>query len=353
MTTRRLLALAATVPVVALVATTFSAPASGRPAVDRADRCLQQTAIPASAVAAVVRSGCSLVGRVVTDGRVSVTVPPVGMSVAGAGVGRHGDVRGLRVTNTGSDVRVVKEGHGQGAGGGWYLAPLSSTTTTPTPAAIVTSSVSTTPLTVAPSRAGDPPACKDRTFNLEHHTWRKALRYHVNLSKMPKRFHKKTVVKQIKVANAHMRKGTNTCGKTRLKTPGSRYLGRTSKNPNISAAGPSCGKGNTTNIVGFANLPGGLLGWTCYWYIGGRMVGTDMLIDNGRSLSTRLPSQCSNLWDFEGTVTHEWGHSYGMAHTGDGHRNLTMQHLLTPCSTYARTLGLGDWLGMKKMYGAR
>jgi hypothetical protein len=30
-----------------------------------------------------------------------------------------------------------------------------------------------------------------------------------------------------------------------------------------------------------------------------------------------------------------------------------MQHLLTPCSTYARTLGLGDWLGMKKLYGAR
>jgi hypothetical protein len=30
-----------------------------------------------------------------------------------------------------------------------------------------------------------------------------------------------------------------------------------------------------------------------------------------------------------------------------------MQHLLRPCSTYARTLGLGDWLGMKKMYGVR
>jgi hypothetical protein len=42
-----------------------------------------------------------------------------------------------------------------------------------------------------------------------------------------------------------------------------------------------------------------------------------------------------------------------MAHTGSGHANLTMQHLLKPCSTYARTLGLGDWLGMNKMYGHR
>jgi hypothetical protein len=342
MTTRRLLAMAASVPVVALVATTFSAPASARPAVDRGDRCVQTTAIPASAVAALARSGCPLVGRMVTDGRVSVTVPPTGMSVAGAGVGRHGDVRGLRVTNTGTDVRVVKEGRGRGGGGDWYLAPLSSTTATATPLAAVT-----------PARAGDAPACKDRSFHLEHHKWLKGLRYHVNLSKMPKRFHKKTVVKQIRAAIAHMRKGTNTCGKPRLKTPASHYLGRTAKKPNISASGPTCGNGNTTNVVGFGNLPGGLLGWTCYWYIGGRMVGTDMLIDNGRSLTTNLPNQCSNLWDFQGTVTHEWGHSYGMGHTGDGHGNLTMQHLLTPCSTYARTLGLGDWLGMKKMYGAR
>ena len=33
--------------------------------------------------------------------------------------------------------------------------------------------------------------------------------------------------------------------------------------------------------------------------------------------------------------------------------NLTMQHILSPCSTYARTLGLGDWLGMNKLYGHR
>jgi hypothetical protein len=206
---------------------------------------------------------------------------------------------------------------------------------------------------VKPARAGDPPACKDRTFSLEHHTWRKSLRYRVNLSKMPKRFHKSTVVAQVRAANANMRTGTNTCGRPRITTPASHYLGRTSTKPNISAAGPDCGKGNTTNVVGFADLPGDLLGWTCYWYVGKRMVGTDMLIDNGRSLATKLPSPCSNRWDFEGTVTHEWGHAYGLGHTGDGHSNLTMQHFLTPCSTYARTLGLGDWLGMKKMYGAR
>jgi hypothetical protein len=359
MTTRRLLALAASIPVSALVATTLTAtPASARPAPDRGDRCAQTTPIPASAATALARSGCSLAGRVVTDGRVSVTVPPAGMSVVGDGASRHGEVRGLRVTNTGTGLRVVPEGRGSGGGGNWYLAPLSTTTTTSTATtattnATTTDSSTTTTGMLVPARAGDRPACKDRTFNLEHHKWHQALRFHVNLAKMPKRFTKKTVVRQIRVANGNMRKGRNSCGKPRIKAPASHYLGRTTKKPNIGAAGPSCGNGNRLNIVGFGDLPGNLLGWTCYWYIGGRMVGTDMLIDNGPNLSTKLPDNCTNLWDFEGTVTHEWGHAYGLAHTGDGHGNLTMQHLLRPCSPYARTLGLGDWLGMKKMYGAR
>jgi hypothetical protein len=358
MTTRRLLALAASVPVAALVVTTTTAtPAAARPADGRAgDRCLQSAPIPASAVKAASRLGCSLVGRMVTDGRVSVMVPRPGMSVAGEGIGRHGDVEGLRVTNTGTTVRVVSDRpHSRGIGGGWYLAPLNTSTTATTTTSTTTAPTDTTltPAVAMTPRAGDPPACKDRAFNLEHHHWLRSLRYHVNLGKMPERFHKTTVVRQIKVANGNMRKGRNTCGKPRLKTPASHYLGNTSKKPNISPSGPSCGTGNTTNIVGFGNLPGGLLGWTCYWYIGGRMIGTDMVIDNGPDLATKLPSPCSGTWDFEGTVTHEWGHAYGMAHTGSGHSSLTMQHLLTPCSTYARTLGIGDWLGMKKMYGAR
>jgi hypothetical protein len=362
MTTRRLLAPAASSLVaVALVASAASSPASARPAAERNDaRCAQSRPISLSAAAAASREGCSLAGRVVTDGRVSMTVPPAGMSVAGDGTTRHGDLAGFRVTNTGHGVRVVAEDRGTGGGGNWYLAPLSSTTTSTTPTT-PTSTTSTTSSTgtittstpMIPGRAGDPGACKDRTFNLEHHRWHKALRFHINLAKMPKRFHKKTVAHQIKVANANMRKGRNTCGKPRVTAPASHYLGRTSKKPNIAAAGPSCGKANEVNIVGFGDLPGNLLGWTCYWYIGGRMVGTDMLLDNGPNMTTKLPSTCSNLWDFEGTVTHEWGHAYGLAHTGDGHGNLTMQHLLRPCSKYARTLGIGDWLGMKKMYGAR
>ena len=115
-----------------------------------------------------------------------------------------------------------------------------------------------------------------------------------------------------------------------------------------------CGAFNTSNTVGFGNLPGDLLGWTCYWWGGdGRLAAADILLDNGGRLVTSIPAACTDKWDFEGTVTHEFGHVYGMAHTGSGHSNLTMDHAERPCSASARTLGIGDWLGMKKMYGLR
>jgi hypothetical protein len=352
MTARRLLALAATSTMAALVLGTTSAPASAR-TVD--DHCVQQSApIPLRALPAAARSGCSLVGRVVTHGRISVVVPPAGVSAAGDGIGRHGDVRGLTVTNTGRTVKAVRTvptTAGLG-GGGWYLAPLSSSTTTGT----TTTTSTSTPGRTSPARAGSPAACQDRTFHLEHHKWRSHLRYRINLGRMPNRFSKKDVTRQIQRANGNMRLGRNTCGKPHLRTPTSRYLGHTHSQPNVSVSGSSvrCGSFNTRNVVGFGNLPGGLLGWTCYWWNGtGRMVAADMRIDNGRYLATHLPKTCQNKWDLEGTVTHEWGHAYGMAHTGSGHQNLTMQHLLAPCSTYARTLGIGDWLGMNKLYGHR
>jgi hypothetical protein len=324
MTARRALALAASLTTVALVGATTSAPASARTASDQSgSRCPATGTIRVSTLPALSAAGCALAGRTVTDGRVSVVVPPAGMSVAGDGIGVRGEVHGLTVTNTGTSVRAGSTTADRSAG--------RATT----------------------ARAGSPAACQDRTFNLEHHHWKSALRYRADLGRMPARFHAKTVVSQIRIANGNMRKGRNTCGKPRLRTPASHYLGRTRVKPHINTDGPSCGAYDTKNVVGFGNLPGGLLGWTCYWYVGPRMAAADMMLDNGSNMATTIPQDCSATYDFEGIVTHEWGHVYGMAHTGSGHRNLTMQHVLAACSTYARTLGLGDWLGMNKMYGHR
>jgi hypothetical protein len=332
---RRTLAVVASLTVGALVATAAPLSASARtldPSAHRSadPRCAGHGPIAASTlVRGTAAPACSLVGRVVTTGRVAVVVPRAGMTVAGEGSGSHGEAPSLQVTNTGTTVRAVV---GDAAG-------------------------STTGQAVSSARATDPPACQDRTFHLEHHRWSGGLRYQINLGHMPKRYGKQGVIRQIKVGNGNMRKGRNSCGKPRLKTPGAHYLGRTSVRPDINpgAKAVTCGRGNLKNVVGFGNLPGGLLGWTCFWIYNdsGRMAAADIMIDTGKRLRTHLPRHCTDSYDFEGVLTHEWGHAYGMGHTGSGHANLTMQHQSHPCSTFARTLGLGDWLGMKKMYGAR
>jgi hypothetical protein len=317
---RRLVSVLVTLCAVVLLTTATTGTSSARTA---DERCWGRAPLPAAALGLL--TGCSLVGRTVYRHGVSVVVPPRGVAVAGEGVSRHGEVVGLQVTNTGHGV-VATPGRVQGRGAG------------------------------TTARAPSPPACQDRTFNLEGHRWKTSYRYHLNLAKLPDRYHAKIVVRQVKAANHHLRTGDNTCGRPRIGTPGSSYLGRTSARANVKIGTTTvgCGSYNTTNVVAFGNLPGTLLGWTCFWWVdGGRINAADVVMDTGDALTTRLPDVCTDRWDFEGAVTHEMGHVYGLAHTGSGHANLTMQHVLRPCSTYARTLGLGDWLGMKKMYGVR
>jgi hypothetical protein len=362
MGSRRLLvrAVAPAGGILALAAVTLTSPAAApalvRPSAARVDWCASHGPIPVRQLRAASSSGCSLVGRLVTDGRVGVAVPPAGLTVSGDGMTRQGDAPELTISNAGGRVRAVRHarparhtrsGAPSGDAGGWVITPLPSSTS-------VGLAGPTDPSLAA--YTGPTAACRDRTYHLEGgHRWVGRLRYSINLGRMPRRFDASTVVSQIRAANANMRTGRNTCGKPAAATPGSVYLGQTTRRPDIRAAGPTCtSPGNATNIVGFGDLPAGLLGWTCYWYDArGHMVGADMMIDNGKNLATRLPRGCTHVWDFEGTVTHEWGHAYGLAHTGSGHPKLTMQHELKPCSPYARTLGLGDWRGMNALYGHR
>jgi hypothetical protein len=320
---RRLGALVASLGLAVALATAVTGQGSAR-SLDA--RCRGHAPIDATDLVHGADVGCSLVGRTVREGSVSVVVPPAGVSVAGEGLSTHGDVLGLRVANTGHGIIADVTGAGPAADG--HTA----------------------------ARSSSPGACEDRTFNLEGHRWGTAYRYRLNLGRMPDRYETATVVRQVKAANRNLRTGVNTCGRAHLGTPGGRFLGRTTVKPNITTTWTTvgCGAYNTKNVVAFGNLPGNLLGWTCYWWIsGGRMNAADVLMDTGQALTSHLPSPCVDRWDFEGAVTHEMGHVYGLAHTGSGHDNLTMQHLLRPCSTYARTLGLGDWLGMKKMYGVQ
>lgn len=85
----------------------------------------------------------------------------------------------------------------------------------------------------------------------------------------------------------------------------------------------------------------------------------DITIDKGDTSYKWLiglpRSTCQNGYDLEAAMTHEWGHGHGLGHAlPDGeHRQQTMSRFITPCSTFQRTLGYGDYLGMWHIYGLR
>ena len=249
----RLVSALATVVSTVLLTTVSTGPASAR-TVD--ERCWGRAPLPAAALAEITAEGCSVVGRTVYRGGVSVVVPPAGVTVVGEGVSTRGEVAGLQVANTGHGVTTTSGRVGSaGAGGAARTAEVTS-----------------------------PPACQDRAFRLEGHAWRTSYRYHLNLAKMPSRYRAKTVVSQVKAANVHLRAGTNTCGRPRIDTPVADYRGRTTARPNIKPTGTTvgCGSYNTTNVVAFGDLPGNLLGWTCFWWVdGGRINAADVMMDTG------------------------------------------------------------------------
>jgi len=163
-------------------------------------------------------------------------------------------------------------------------------------------------------------------------------------------------VKQIQRGLANVRDGRDNCGLQRRPDASSRYLGGTSVKPNIFVRDRRiyCGRPNSRNTVGWGQLPGNLLGWTCYWWNARQhMVEADMRLDPGTRTVLRYPPNCRNKFDLQSLATHEWGHAYGLLHPPRGHARLTMARLLPPCSKAPRTLGLGDWRGMRKLYGLR
>ncbi len=282
----------------------------------------------------VSTSACSLVGRVVVSGDVSVVIPSAGGGVAADGVGTTATPgTSLRVTNVGGVVTATSES-----------SSLADTAARPGVR------VRTAAL------GGSPPACQDGAFKQEGHAWKTTLKWGYHSASTPGRMTARGAVTAIRRGIENIRDGQDNCGLAGQPRASSDYVGSTAAKPNIVVKDGSvrCGSRNSRNTVGWGSLPGNLLGWTCYWWNARQnMVEADMRLDPSRRTVLSYPANCSSKFDLQSLATHEWGHVFGLSHPGSGHANLTMTHLLPPCSKAPRTLGLGDWRGMRKLYGLR
>ena len=163
------------------------------------------------------------------------------------------------------------------------------------------------------------------------------------------------MITQIRAANANMRKGRNTLPTGRAEDASvARYLGQDQRQAQHQARrAATCG--NSTLEHRRLRQPARRTARLDLLLVGRqrRMGRGDIILDNGAQLVDQPAESCSDKWDFEGTVTHECGHAYGIAHTGNGHSNLTMQPASPPARRTPAPWASATGLGMNKMYGHR
>lgn len=146
--------------------------------------------------------------------------------------------------------------------------------------------------------------------------------------------------------------GANDCGLPPLTGIEQSYAGTTSDH--VDCAGPD---GRST--VGFGPRPTGTLATSCWWWNrtadGVREVyevDTRFQDDPGTFYYSE-PSRCSGRsYQLTGVAAHEFGHAFGLAHISEQrYPHQTMSTVAPTCSDAQASLGRGDWLGLRNLYG--
>lgn len=200
-------------------------------------------------------------------------------------------------------------------------------------------------LTAAARPAGgsaDP--CADPAFRLIGGKWQETYRWWFNAASTPDRLNPTAVRDVFQKSFSNITEVNNDCGLPDNVSATHSFMGRTQR-------APRCSRMDGMNVVGFKRLRQGVLGVTCFWTFGNRIVEADMAI-NSRVPWTLSLAGCVRKVMLEATVTHEAGHVFGLDHVREGrHGQLTMSPLLNgACQNSEATLGLGDVKGLEALY---
>jgi hypothetical protein len=134
------------------------------------------------------------------------------------------------------------------------------------------------------------------------------------------------------------------------------YTGSTRAKAQINRYGV-CKGNDSKSVVSFGGMskPGPLASaCTWYWPQTGydKVASSDIKLDTRYRWTTRPGARsCQNRYDVESTVTHEFGHTFGLGHPGGNHPSLTMNAKSAgPCQASEKTLGRGDVIGLGRVY---
>jgi hypothetical protein len=296
--------------------------------------------IPAAALASPVPArACGLTGKVVGAGPLAVRVPENdGEAVTATGSARTGHPTVLTVERSSGTVRARIWGP-DGAPAPRPQAPVSRMGHAYEPAAVPTEASSV--------RCGDSAGAWLGT------RWQGPYRWTMRVAGMPGYLGAFEPVRDaVRAAATSVDLGRNSCGLTGDLALSQRYSGETVRDAGINADG-TCGARDERNVVAFGRLDGGLLALTCLWWSRSRTVEADVRISDAPGMFTLNPDAgCTGSWDLQGTLTHEFGHVFGLGHVSYAeHGELTMSDGLPACSSNFRAFGLGDYETLRNQYG--
>ena len=197
---------------------------------------------------------------------------------------------------------------------------------------------------------GSPNACSDDANNQRNEHWQSTYRWRYRASSTPDEIGSGETRMAIERAFANITGAHNDCGLTDRVSAQAEFQGNTDRAPDISGAG-SCLVPDDQNTIGFGRLSFGIAGVTCWWFIGDRIVESDMRLNSRLDWATKL-GDCDDALMVEAVATHEAGHVFGLRHVGEAkHGRLTMStHIDGTCENAESSLGLGDVLSLQVNY---
>ena len=144
----------------------------------------------------------------------------------------------------------------------------------------------------------------------------------------------------------------NSCGLLDQFGSDGNYLGDTDRVAQTDPDG-NCSQGNGYSTVNFGTLTiVGTIAKTCIFGFyddgGGKahVNEVDIRLDDSRDWTTTPGVSDCHAWDIENTLTHEFGHWWGLQHVNGS--DLTMFGEASKCEVKKRSLGYGDVLGFRE-----
>lgn len=170
---------------------------------------------------------------------------------------------------------------------------------------------------------------------------------------------KSNAIDAFKHAAVAIPKQRNSCSMSDQSSATQRYLGETSRKPNITKSGSqiNCEAPDGHNVIGWGAIAGGTLAVTCTYASSDgtntyRIVEADQRYDTSNQnwyAGNAVPNNCNNRYSLRGVATHEFGHAYGLGHT-PAQCNQVMAPSTSDCTSRNRKLGRGDVRGVRNLY---